>query len=424
MNKELLKQLLTIDGVSGKENDIREFIKTKLDELGVHYQVDEKGNVYGENIQGAEKYVLYNAHMDMVNCGYSKYGTYKSNGEKYDLIYCKMEDLVYENFSNKEHPIHDVSQNVLLIANCLNCCHSFDTTEGNELYCWQKDSGDGSNKWEKCFVSEDDWCANYSCSRNSMDNLIHIIKKSKLSDEDKKYLLDFNDHAEQKAETYEVYEEGGKLKGRGKDRVLGGDDRNGIFVALEMLRKVKEEGNKVPIRILFTVSEEIGCIGVSAFLENDFAIDWLKQCLCCITVDRKGNSDLLYKQHGKQSCSWNLASVLAMTGIQAGIPIKMEDGMTADIVKLREYIDGVNISCGYYSPHTTSEYVVLKDVEKVLKWQSNFLDYLLSIDMKLETQVQEFPKITTSKYVYGSEEYWQEYIDGFVEGDFTKEVPY
>lgn len=380
MNKELLRELLTIEGVSGKEEDIRNFICSKLNEIGVEFKIDKYGNVYGSNMvaKKGQKYLLYNAHMDMVDISYSTYYPSKLNKN------CNKDlEKVLEYVGNYGDYGLDLSKNVRDSLGCEDCNHVWSYTYNGSLetFC----ELDSYGAWDNEKSKNSNECKSFSLSEDSLKYVLNCFKEygieipqNIVTKEEKSVVT--------KEEKFNVVERNGRFYGEGKKRVLGGDDRCGIFVILEVLRTLKENNKEIPIKFLFTVSEEIGCVGIKDFLKEKDGENFLSDCLCCITIDRKGNDNLLYMQNGSRSASWNLASILALTGVKAGIPVKMEDGGTADICTIREYMDGVNISCGYYSPHTSSEYVVLKDVERVIKWQLNFCLYLLSINMNLKTK--------------------------------------
>ncbi|MFC1478438.1 M20/M25/M40 family metallo-hydrolase [Candidatus Margulisiibacteriota bacterium] len=67
---------------------------------------------------------------------------------------------------------------------------------------------------------------------------------------------------------------GDKISSRGKT-ILGGDDKSGIAVILEMLEVIKEqELSTVPLKVLFTVSEEVGLKVSSSLKKNSVKADY------------------------------------------------------------------------------------------------------------------------------------------------------
>jgi len=68
--------------------------------------------------------------------------------------------------------------------------------------------------------------------------------------------------------------EDGEIKSEG-NTILGGDDKAGIAAILEMLRVIKEEKLEHPeIIIVFSIAEEIGLLGATAFDEKKFNIKY------------------------------------------------------------------------------------------------------------------------------------------------------
>jgi di/tripeptidase len=64
-----------------------------------------------------------------------------------------------------------------------------------------------------------------------------------------------------------------------------------------------------------------------------------------------------------------------MAGITVGIPIEIQDGSVADVITIREYVtDSVNVSAGYYNPHSDDEYVNLEEITKIIKWLRLFVN--------------------------------------------------
>lgn len=139
---------------------------------------------------------------------------------------------------------------------------------------------------------------------------------------------------------------------------IGGDDRCGCYIILETIKKYKPY-------ILFCEDEETGCVGSKIFSETEF-IKELEQLNYIIELDRKGNSDLVFynckntefKEYMKEKTGW-----------------KEAHGSYTDISVLCPACDvaGVNLSCGYYSPHMLSEYVDFVDMVGTITTVKNLL---------------------------------------------------
>jgi len=132
----------------------------------------------------------------------------------------------------------------------------------------------------------------------------------------------------------------------GKQVGVGGDDKVGIWLALEMLMKFDK------IKCAFFHSEEIGCVGSRAA-----DMDWFKDVGYCLQGDRRGNKDFVNSISGKlfsKRFSKTIAPILLHHGYAE------TSGAITDVGQLAENGIGVcvaNMSCGYYAPHSDEEVV-------------------------------------------------------------------
>lgn len=123
---------------------------------------------------------------------------------------------------------------------------------------------------------------------------------------------------------------------------LGADDKNGIWIALELL------GELDVLKCAFFVGEEIGCVGSS---EAD--MEFFKDVRYCIQPDRRNGDDLITNISGS-ICSEDFLAAIDY----AKFGYKETTGLMTDVEELCEQGIGVsciNISCGYYNPHTDHE---------------------------------------------------------------------
>lgn len=143
---------------------------------------------------------------------------------------------------------------------------------------------------------------------------------------------------------------------------LGADDKNGIFMALEALGKYD------CLKVAFFKEEETGCQGSShakmSFFDN---------CRFVIQCDRKGNSDLITSIGCSDLCSE--AFIQSIDPEKWGY--KEEQGMMTDVETLKENglsVSAVNISCGYYNPHSDEEVTVKRDLGKCWKLVQHIME--------------------------------------------------
>lgn len=132
----------------------------------------------------------------------------------------------------------------------------------------------------------------------------------------------------------------------------GCDDKNGILICLEALKKYD------CLKVAFFREEEIGCRG-SSHCEMDF----FKDTRFVIQIDRKGNSDLITNIGCMDLCSEKFIQDIA----PEKWGYKEEQGMMTDVESLKENglsVSAINMSCGYYNPHSGEEVTVKRDLEK------------------------------------------------------------
>ena len=143
---------------------------------------------------------------------------------------------------------------------------------------------------------------------------------------------------------------------------LGADDKNGIWIALKSLDKYDA------IKLAFFVGEEIGCIG-----SNQADMDFFKDARFVIQPDRRGNDDLITSICGLELCSKEFIS--AVNAEKFGY--RENDGLMTDIETLKTNgleLSAVNLSCGYYRPHTDTEFTVIRDLENCLAFVQHIIE--------------------------------------------------
>ena len=143
---------------------------------------------------------------------------------------------------------------------------------------------------------------------------------------------------------------------------LGADDKNGIWIALKCLQKYPV------MKAAFFVEEEIGCRG-SAQADLEF----FTNCRYVVQCDRRGNNDLITSISFTELCS---KEFIEATGHEmfGYIPT---DGMMTDVLELKERgieVSCINMSCGYYKPHTEQEFTDKNDLLNCLKFVENIIE--------------------------------------------------
>jgi hypothetical protein len=131
---------------------------------------------------------------------------------------------------------------------------------------------------------------------------------------------------------------------------LGADDKNGIWIALQCLARYDV------LKVAFFVGEEAGCVGSRA---ADLA--FFADCRFVIEPDRRGHADLITQIAWQSLCSEEFIADIC----PERFGYKPEEGMMTDIEMLRDnglVLSCINLSCGYYEPHTDHEFTVKADL--------------------------------------------------------------
>lgn len=128
---------------------------------------------------------------------------------------------------------------------------------------------------------------------------------------------------------------------------IGGDDKCGVFVCLELLRTMEN------IKVVFFSQEESGGAG-----SDGISLDYFKDCMFLGGVDRWNGHDFVTNYNGDPTVSKAFKS--AIKEMLEKYEYKPASGMFTDAFNVQGRQLGIscfNMSCGYYSHHSTTEYV-------------------------------------------------------------------
>ena len=148
---------------------------------------------------------------------------------------------------------------------------------------------------------------------------------------------------------------------------LGADDKNGVWIALKCLLKYDV------LKAAFFVSEEIGCLGSDKADMNFFS-----DCCFVLQCDRKGYDDLITEASLTELCSEDFAKATHCEWFG----YKESSGMMTDVMTLKENglkVSCVNISCGYYKPHTDDEFTIKNDLLNCLSLVEHIVENLTDV---------------------------------------------
>lgn len=162
---------------------------------------------------------------------------------------------------------------------------------------------------------------------------------------------------------------------------LGADDLNGVFIAIEVARRIDVAQKPA---IVFFLDEEVGRVGSSNLDEKFFA-----GYTGCIVIDRAGMNHIIGKD------SHGITSTLLAVQFKSNVnKFRYEIGMSSDANMTGCVIDSINISCGSYGQHSESERTIISDVEYII---DNVLAFLLSDKSYYASDVAEYHRFLTAR---------------------------
>ena len=143
-----------------------------------------------------------------------------------------------------------------------------------------------------------------------------------------------------------------KLSQSSLAKCLGGDDRCGVYTALQLI----DLG--FPFGFAFFCDEEVGCIGSSMLAKN---IDENESITAFIGLDRRGLDNVTVYGYDNQ----DLINLFENEGY-----IEV-DGSITDVAVLSEQssrnLACVNLSVGYYNEHTKREFINIFAIQRAIK---------------------------------------------------------
>lgn len=143
---------------------------------------------------------------------------------------------------------------------------------------------------------------------------------------------------------------------------LGADDKNGVFLSLEALKKYD------CLKVVFFKEEEIGCRG-----SQNCMMSFFDDCRFVIQCDRKGNSDLITSIGCTDLCSEKFIQDIdperygysETQGLMTDVEVLKEKGLS---------VSALNISTGYYNPHGEDELCCKRSLEKCWRFVQHIIE--------------------------------------------------
>jgi tripeptide aminopeptidase len=177
---------------------------------------------------------------------------------------------------------------------------------------------------------------------------------------------------------------------------IGGDDKCGIFVCLYLLKHIDN------IKVIFFSTEESGGVG-----SNNIRLSFFDNCKFLAGIDRWNGEDFVNEYSGKPTMSKSMRKVMAPLLQKYGY--KHATGFFTDSFNVMEReikLSCCNISCGYYSHHTESEYIDLNELynsclfcEEMAKTVRYRYEYIYEV-VKYKYKGYDFDNSYSSYYKY------------------------
>ncbi len=179
---------------------------------------------------------------------------------------------------------------------------------------------------------------------------------------------------------------------RREQQGLGADDKVGLWIGLKCLQEFE------CIKLAFFVQEEVGCKG-----SEQADIDFFENCRFVIEPDRRGNEDLITQIGWTPLCSEEFLKDIGYK--QFGY--KEAEGMMTDIEALKDNgltISCINLSCGYYKPHSDQEFIYKPAVSNCL----NFVEHIIKTCTKVYPHIDETARYEKQNYYDIYDDYYDE----------------
>ena len=170
----------------------------------------------------------------------------------------------------------------------------------------------------------------------------------------------------------------------------GGDDKVGIYITLECLRKFDN------FKAVFFLDEEHGCLG-----SRECNFKYFNDSSFVLQCDRRGSKDFVNNIAGFKLFGDSTQELIQPT-LDKYKRVITTGGMT-DVQQIanKTNIACANMSCGYYDPHTDNEYISIQDVNDTL----NLCIDLFTIT-EFSQQTVNAPRYTAPHYDYANVNRW------------------
>lgn len=149
---------------------------------------------------------------------------------------------------------------------------------------------------------------------------------------------------------------------------LGADDKNGVWIILEVIERCVRDKKPVP-SFIFSVEEET-CSGRATECFKEHFAELEVPTPFALVLDRRNGGDIIGTGNGY--CSEEFENLVSCYGKPFGYEPTI--GAYSDANGLSRFLNVVNLSVGYHNPHTTEEYTVISELENALNFTLRLLE--------------------------------------------------
>jgi hypothetical protein len=199
--------------------------------------------------------------------------------------------------------------------------------------------------------------------------------------------------------------------------MIGGDDKCGIAVALCLARYTD-----LPMKIVFTAGEERGGIGMKALRKE--AWDGVS---FCFTVDRMHGNDIISVYCGGTCAPKEFVNeFIRIAETYAGVKYVDTAGSWADTATISDFVPAVNLSAGYYNPHTSNDLIKCDEMYKTMLAVKAAIEHKSELEAAIASAPANWKRSrvapVTTTYAYGGGGYGAWGYSGYYDDDYTSVV--
>lgn len=165
------------------------------------------------------------------------------------------------------------------------------------------------------------------------------------------------------------------------DFQIAADDKCWVAIAMELYEKTNGW-----VSLLFTVQEESWMWWARYFCNSPITKWYLEEVPYCLIADRRNGEDLLGFQH--MYCSKEFETKALETF--GRFWYKSARWLSCDANVLYTHLNCLNLSCGYYEPHSSDDYIVLSEFQ-------NCFNAMLSFVTSFKERMEPYKHYTAPK---------------------------